>query len=70
MLQVEEMRMEKQLHGSTTWCDYLGDKIAELTMEGLRTWHSSWLAEDSGRTLFGHSGRGAGRRKNALGSLT
>jgi hypothetical protein len=32
-----KMRKEKQLHGSTTWCDFLRDKIAELTAEGLRT---------------------------------
>lgn len=46
------MRKEKQLHGSTTWCDFLRDKIAELTAEGLRTRHSSWLGEDFVWTLF------------------
>jgi hypothetical protein len=57
------MRKEKQLHGSTTWCDFLRDKIAELTTQELRTRHSSWLGEDFGWTLFGHSDRGGGRRE-------
>jgi hypothetical protein len=65
-----KLRKEKQLHGSTTWCDFLRDKIAELTRDGLRTRHSSSLGEDFGWTLFGHSGRGAGRRENAWVGLT
>jgi hypothetical protein len=29
--------MNKQLHCSATWCNFLGDKVAELTIQGLRT---------------------------------